>query len=105
MKRLGWILLLMSLTDWGAAQTPVQMDLITDTPWPDHLTRFCTIDGKYNEAHCFPSELVSRQGQDFYHYDAEVVLEPSVRFDKDQWAPAWCTLAHDKARCWNIRDH
>ena len=81
MKTLHRLTLVVAIIS-GCAK-PTQMKLISDARWSVGEAKNCTIDGQWNEGHCFPP---SSKHPETYPYLVSVVFEKPLTFDAEHWA-------------------
>lgn len=60
--------------------------LVSDTQWPIGEAKWCSLDGRWNEMHCFPPARASAPAEAWHGYLVDADFDKPVRFDKDQWA-------------------
>ena len=61
-----------------------QVVLVSDTPWSVGEAKWCSFDGKWNEMHCFPPEMLS--AKDWHKYMVNADFDKPPQFDGQQWA-------------------
>lgn len=86
----------------GCGTASPRTDIVTAGTWTIGEAKSCTLDGKWNEMHCFPPALSSDPDfKDFHHYLVDAKFESPVRFDDQKWAyDIVCRLESDqRATC------
>jgi hypothetical protein len=85
MRRFVFLLLLAVVVGIGCNKsTRLRVVLVSDSPWSPGEAKWCSLDGKWNEMHCFPPENISAKDSHKYMVNADFDKPP--RFDKEQWA-------------------
>jgi|HubBroStandDraft_4_1064222.scaffolds.fasta_scaffold406520_1 hypothetical protein len=63
--------------------TRLRVVLVTDSPWAVGEARSCSLDGEYNEGHCFTPQGLSAPK---FKYLVDADFDKPLKFDKEKWA-------------------